>query len=77
MDYKKDELEEKIIKSADNCVRHTILALITAIAVWLWQTKIAIFIFSISMILLVLNVLTVWVFYRELKKASDKSKEQN
>ncbi|QHJ76544.1 MAG: hypothetical protein [Bacteriophage sp.] len=77
MDYKKDELEEKFIKSADNCVRHTILALITAIAVWLWQTKIAIFIFSISMILLVLNVLTVWVFYRELKKASDKSKEQN
>lgn len=75
MDYKKDELEEKFIKSADNCVRHTILALITAIAVWLWQTKITIFIFSISMILLVLNVFTVWVFYRELKKASDKSKE--
>lgn len=77
MDYKKDELEEKFIKSAGNCKLWTVLALITAIAVWLWQTKIAIFIFAISMILLVLNLLTAWVFHRELKKASDKSKEQN
>lgn len=77
MNYELDYLKDKFEKSAGNCKLWTVLALITAIAVWLWQTKIAIFIFAISMILLVLNLLTAWVAYRKLKKASDKSKGQN
>ncbi|MCT6891164.1 MAG: hypothetical protein M3Z87_16145 [Lactobacillus sp.] len=65
---KKEELKEAFSNRSVKCKIWFLLFLVSTAAVFLWKTKIAIFIQIITIIYFLNNLISAYIVYRELKK---------
>lgn len=64
----KQELKETFSNKSVKCKFWFLLCLVSTAAVFLWKTKIAIFIQIITIIYFLNNLISAYIVYRELKK---------
>lgn len=78
MIHVRDELKKKISDKVSSCMFWLIAILIAAVATVIWQTKVALFILSISVIFFILSLIELCLVCLRLKKIlnEEKRKEQ-
>ncbi|QHJ85156.1 MAG: hypothetical protein [Caudoviricetes sp.] len=78
MIHVKDELKKKISDKVSSCIFWLIAIIIATVATFIWQTKIALFILSITVIFFILSLIELCLVCLKLKKilSDEKRKEQ-
>lgn len=78
MIHVKDELKKKISDKVSSCIFWLIAIIIATVATFIWQTKIALFILSITIIFFIMSLIELCLVCLKLKKilSDEKRKEQ-
>lgn len=78
MIHLRDELKKKISDKVSSCIFWLVAIIIAAVATVIWQTKVALFILSISVIFFILSLIELCLVCLRLKKIlnEEKRKEQ-
>ena len=77
MIHVKDELKKKISDKVSSCIFWLIAIIIATVATFIWQTKIALFILSITVIFFILSLIELCLVCLKLKKILSDEENKN